>query len=307
MQIRETLHDSAADEIDDRVGNGRVGQCVALQVAAGRAPVLGHAALEAGPGEDVHGERHAEFLGTGPEGVEVGVAVRLGRVDVGGDGEAAYAELGRAVDLGNRALHVGQGQAADTNEAVAVDRAVVEHPVVVVAEGGVAHLVIGNGKGEHRQARIHHLADDAVLGLLVEPSGRIHHAGVEAVVALLDAGMGGRVGQAGAGNAQPAHRNGADAAGQHQPGARLVVVVLADERRPIAEPVRESCIDLGCLDHVRVTRVVPHRFPLLLSGRPYAWLPQCRRTARPTVPAASAGPRGCAGAARAATARDVPS
>ncbi len=92
-QIRETLHDPAADEIDDRVGDGGVGQRVALQMAARRAPVLGHAALEAGSGEDVHGERHAEFLGSGPERIEVGVAVRLGGVNVGGNGETAHAEL----------------------------------------------------------------------------------------------------------------------------------------------------------------------------------------------------------------------
>ena len=132
----------------------------------------------------------------------------------------------------------------------------------MVAERSVAHLVIGNREREHRQAGIHDFAHDPVLGLLVEPRVRVHHAGVEAVIALFDAGVRGRVGQAGAGDAQPAYGNRTDAAWKHEPSAGLVVVVLADERCPVAESVSQPCIDLRCLDDVRITRVVPHRSPL---------------------------------------------
>ena len=129
----------------------------------------------------------------------------------------------------------------------------------MVPERRVAHLVVGNRKGEHRQAGVHDLAHDPVLGLLVEPRRRVHHAGIETVVALLDAGVRRGIGQAGARDAQPTHRHRADATRENEPGTRLVVVVLADERRPFAESVGQPCIDLGCFDHVRVTRVVPHR------------------------------------------------
>ena len=235
--------------------------------------------------------------GGGPERVVVGVAVGPVRVDVGGDGEAPHAPSGGPLHLGQRDLDVGQAEAADAEQAVGRDRAVVEHPVVVALEHRRDHVAVGDGEGEHVERRVHHLAHDAVDRLLVEPLVRVAHARVQALVAPGDALVGPGVVEAVAGDAEAADGD-RECIGQDEPVARPPLPVVLDPGSTRAEAALQALEHLSGLDHVGVTREVAHHHhsrpppPGGESGRrrqPSAVVTARANSAVPAVPPWSTG------------------
>src|SRR5215217_7316052 len=124
--------------------------------------MFGEAGEPIGAGEDVHGERRTGRLQCGPERVVVRVVVRAGRIDVGGDHEATHATSTGALELVERGVDVGDGQAADAHETVRRDGAVVDDVVVVLGEHSACDVRVEPGEREHVLARVHHLTHDAI-------------------------------------------------------------------------------------------------------------------------------------------------
>ena len=150
-ESREALEDARGAHVDDRLHGHR--QRVE-DVVGHRAAVAPRAARVA-PGRDMERDRQPGLLDRRPELVELGqivvARVLAGRSPdrLGGEGEAAEAALGRAVDLGHRAGNVAGGDAGQRRGAVVGRAERVPGPVVP----GAAHRVAEHrvGRGPHRE------------------------------------------------------------------------------------------------------------------------------------------------------------
>ena len=194
--------------------------------------------------------------------MEVGLVGGVGA----GDGDASDPHGRDPLELGHGFVHVGQGQASHADQALGILAAVVADPVVVPAEDGVRHLPVGEREGDHVDARVHDLAHDAVLLLLLEPGAGVEHPLVETLVSPPDELVGGGVVQAVPGDAEAAHGDGELPQGD---GGALAPVVAQHLRRPAPEVLLQPLEHLGRLNHVGVARVVDgHAAPLLFPVRP---------------------------------------
>ena len=111
-------------------------------------PLFGQAHAGFGAAEDVHRERQADFFGGLPEGLVGGVGVGLVGRRGAGDRDALDAHVGAALELGDGAVDVAQGDAAHADQPLRRVRAVVADPVVVPLEDRADHLDVVDHVGE---------------------------------------------------------------------------------------------------------------------------------------------------------------
>jgi hypothetical protein len=128
----------------------------------------------------------------------------------------------------------------------------------VAFEHGSDDIPVWDGEGEHVERRVHHLAADAVDGLLVEALLRVPDARVQALVPPGDALVGLGVVETVAGDAQSAHGD-RERVRQDEPVTGLVLPVVLDPWCSRAEPALQTLEHLFGFDDVGVTREVAHR------------------------------------------------
>src|SRR5207237_1786400 len=138
---------------------------------------LSFLAVIAEAGEDVHADRRFEVLRRRPEAVIVAGLERQIRMRRLPDERAMEAGLAAALELLHRVVDVVHRDRRDADEAIAIDAAIFQQPVVVGPEAGLLQPGVALREEAKEQRRVEHFGAEAVDLHLLDPGARIVSAG----------------------------------------------------------------------------------------------------------------------------------